>query len=154
MQRTRCIRLHHKETGIRCIPPVPTWQRAVTVTCKGQSWQQNHSSQPQHADGSSSWQQSATAGSSHQEEQGARLTLEAENADMEFGKVISSRREATSLEAVFEELRGHLALSNVKDAEFEIMRVPVDSLRYTHESCSPTFRCGKLLATTTQKFVD
>ena len=74
--------------------------------------------------------------------------------NVEFGKVINSRREDTSLEAVFEELRGHLALTNVTDEEFEIRKVPVDSVRYTHESCSPTFRCDKLLGTTIQEFVD
>ena len=71
-----------------------------------------------------------------------------------LGKVINFRRADTSLEAVFEELRGHLALTNVTDEEFEIRKVPVDSVRYTYESCSPTFRCDKLLGTTTQEFVD
>ena len=74
--------------------------------------------------------------------------------NVKLGKVINFRRADTSLEAVFEELRGHLALTNVTDEEFEIRKVPVDSVRYTHESCSPTFRCDKLLGTTTQEFVD
>ena len=51
--------------------------------------------------------------SSHQGEKGARLTLEAENAEVEFGEVINSRPEDTSLEAEFEEFHGHVALTNV-----------------------------------------
>ena len=74
--------------------------------------------------------------------------------NVKLGEVINCRRADTSLEAVFEELRGHLALTNVTDEAFEIRRVPVDSVRYTCESCPPTFRCDKLLGTTTQEFVD
>ena len=61
--------------------------------------------------------------------------MSAENDNVEIGKIINTRGENAPLEAIFEELRGKVAMSgDVKEEGFETIIVPVDSLRYTQRN--------------------
>lgn len=94
------------------------------------------------------------------EEQGAEVAvafdLPADKDDVEIGEVINSRGEDATLEAIFEELRGKLAIArttDVKDEDFETVRVPVDALRFTQWGCSDRFRCGTPVSEAVDLFV-
>ena len=79
----------------------------------------------------------------------------ADSDDVELGKVINCRGEETTLETMFEELRGRFALqSDVKDEYFETVRIPVDSLPYTQSSCASKFACGRDVDQTAKEFVE
>ena len=84
------------------------------------------------------------------------IELPAESDDVEIGKIISSKGDDTTLEAIFEEWCGMLASArthDVKDEDSETIRVPVDSLRFTQRGCSDRFQCGRLVSETVDEFV-
>ena len=84
------------------------------------------------------------------------IELPAESDDVEIGKIISSKGDDTTLEAIFEEWCGMLASArthDVKDEDSETIRVPVDSLRFTQRGCSDRFQCGRLVSEAVDEFV-
>ena len=85
--------------------------------------------------------------------------LRAEVDDVLLGSAFNKDGEQIMSDEVFqhirEALRGESARNCVKEEQFEHIRVPVDSLRFTHNSCGATFRhCGRTLEETADKFVE
>ena len=82
------------------------------------------------------------------------IDLPAESDDVAVGKCVNSKGEDVPLEAVLEGLRGEYRThsDDVKIEEYETVRVPVDSLRYTQATCSSRFRCGKPVDETIREF--
>jgi len=118
----------------------------------------DHPRQDEALDTHKSGQAPSSSASAMLQEREDSIRLLADPEDVEIGKAVNSRGEDVPLETVFSEiyeaLQGELAQqSTVKHEDFELATLPVDSLRYTQESCSPTFKCGRRLVESIDAFV-
>ena len=86
------------------------------------------------------------------QEQGSSISIPADSDDIEIVKAVD-RGEDVPLKRVFEDIREclrseHAQADHVKEEEYELIRHPADSLRYTQANCKAEFSCGRAIAET------
>ena len=77
------------------------------------------------------------------QEQGSSISIPADSDDIEIVKAVD-RGEDVPLKRVFEDAQA----DHVKEEEYELIRHPADSLRYTQANCKAEFSCGRAIAET------